>query len=108
MIDINKVSEGIDYTIISSPIDNHSDAWFVSVLRGDFAGYSIAFNHVKIDGKTGTMSFTYVAVDANDNEVRSETLDDFSGMVLEDIIKTEIANGGIEFYGADSDNETVD
>lgn len=101
MIDIDKVCEGIDYKIIShQTIDG---AWLVEILRGPYKNYTIFYNDIEINGTTGTMSFAYIAVDEHQYERRDHLIDRYAGDILEDIIRTQIANGGIEFYGKDSD-----
>jgi hypothetical protein len=104
MIDLNKVSEGVDYNIVPDMEEDH--VWAVEILRGDYADTGFIFDQVDLTQETGKVSFKLTAISLRDGSPLDSTnreLQLFAGDVLEDIIKNGIARGEIELDGKDSD-----
>ena len=104
MIDLNKVSEGVDYNIVPDMEEDH--VWAVEILRGDYADTGFIFDQVDLTQETGKVSFKLTAISLRDGSPLDSTnreLQLFAGDVLEDIIKNGIARGEIELDGEDSD-----
>lgn len=104
MINLEKVSEGIDYEIVPNVEDE--DRWAVEIIRGQYQGKGFIFDEIQIDGQSGNLSFKLTAGDLNTGEYIDTTGEDiqmFAGDVLEDIIKNGIASGAVQLNGEDSD-----
>lgn len=104
MIDLNKVSEGVDYYLVPDMEEDH--VWAVEILRGDYADTGFIFDQVDLTQETGKVSFKLTALSLRDGSPLDSTnreLQLFAGDVLEDIIKNGIARGEIELDGEDSD-----
>lgn len=104
MIDLNKVSEGIDYNIV--PNTENDDRWAVEILRGDYQATGFIFDKIEFDGTTGQLKFKLTAIDLRSGSALNSDYQDlqlYAGAVLEDIIKNGIASGAVELHGQDSD-----
>lgn len=103
MIDINKPSEGVDYIIKPLPEVDNSQAWIVEVKTGPFKGYDLLFTHMHYNGKTKSLRFQLDAVNQDESKVTPE-LEDYGFQILQDIIKTGLANGSVVLNDKDSNN----
>ena len=104
MINLEKVSEGIDYEIV--PNVEVEDRWAVQIIRGKYKGLGMVFDDIQINGKTGQLSFALSVIDiVQDDIVNSDNPDiqKFAGDIIEDIIKNGIASGAVQLNGEDSD-----
>lgn len=104
MINLDKVSEGIDYNIVSNTKDD--ERWAVEILRGDYQHIGFIYDDIQLDGTSGSLSFKLTAISLHDGTPLDSTNRDlqlYAGDVLEDIIKNGIASGAIELDGKDSD-----
>lgn len=108
MIDINKPSEGLDYTIEPLEDAGSEQAWVALVKTGNFKDVALMFTHVQYNGKEGTIKYQIdaVKVDGEDVEI-TESLQDYSFEVLQDIIRNGLANGSIVLDDKDTDNGSV-
>lgn len=104
MINLDKVSEGIDYNIVSNTEDD--ERWAVEIIRGEYQNIGFIYDDIQLDGTTGSLSFKLTAISLRDGTPLDSTNRDlqlYAGDVLEDIIKNGIASGAIELDGKDSD-----
>ena len=104
MIDLNKVSEGVDYNFV--PITKTDGKWAVEVLTGDFVNVGFLFDDVQFDKEQHNVTFKLTAISLRDGSpVNSKTpeIQQYAGEILEDIIKNGIANGMVKLDGEDSD-----
>ena len=90
-----KKSEGKDYELI--PSDEHSQAWHVRILEGDYPETvlqygAIAFNEVK-----DCMTFNFSVVSSPDADLTSEDegLQIEAGDILQEIIRQSIEDGSL-------------
>lgn len=109
MLNLDKPLEGVDYEILQAPPseDGKPDYSIVlfKILSKQWKGFIVLASGVKLDGINNKLSFSYHATDLNGQLVAStEQLSTFVAEVMEDIIRTQIANGGIEFHGQDTGN----
>ena len=58
MININKMSEGIDYEMVPSPVDNEQ-AWSIRFLTGPFVETVISFGNLQVNGKEEAINFNF-------------------------------------------------
>lgn len=109
MLDLNKPLENIDYEILQTPENKDGEVDYSLVLfkihKTPWKEFIVLASNIKLDGRKNTMSFSYHASDTTGElaEVTDE-LSHFVAAVMEDIIRTQLANGGIEFDGQDSNN----
>jgi hypothetical protein len=104
MIDVNKVSEGVDYNFM--PIAETDGRWAVEVLTGDFAKVGFLFADVQFNKEHRNVSFKLTAVDLYDGspvDTSNTKIQQYAGEILEDIIKNGISRGTVELDGEDSD-----
>ena len=96
-IDVNKISEGIDYELIPAAVDNEQ-AWDVRLLRGDFIETVIRYGNVAFDGKEKCLKFNFKIINSPDQELTTtyEPLQEHAADVLEDILEKSYHNGTLE------------
>ena len=72
-IDIDKISEGIDYELIPAAVDNEQ-AWDVRFLRGDYVETVIRYGNVAFDGKEKCLKFNFKIITSPDQELTTTRL----------------------------------
>ena len=102
MINLDKVCEGIHYTIIDVADGDPSQVWLVRILEGEFKDIVMRIDEVRIDGKHGTLQYRVDSMKDNKEIDQTEQLLDFSGDIIEDILRTQISNGSMVIDGQDS------
>lgn len=110
MINLDKVSEGVDYELIPVEYVDNQAAWDVRVLRGEFTETVIRYGTIRYDGTRDCLTFDFRVVDSPDPELSSDdiTLQDFAGQILEDVIERGMQEGYV--YGTekkDADGNTI-
>jgi hypothetical protein len=104
MINLDKMSEGVDYELIPVEYVDNEAAWDVRILRGEFTETVLRFGTIKYDGERDCLTFDFRVVDSPDGELdsSSEDLQEFSGDILEDILERGINEGWV--YGTEKKN----
>ncbi|WP_347852188.1 hypothetical protein [Planktomarina sp.] len=104
MINLDKVSEGVDYELIPVEYVDNEAAWDVRILRGEFTETVLRFGTIKYDGERDCLTFDFRVVESPDDELdsSSEDLQEFSGSILEDILERGINEGWV--YGTEKKN----
>ena len=104
MINLDKMSEGVDYELIPVEYVDNEAAWDVRILRGEFTETVLRFGTIKYDGERDCLTFDFRVVDSPDGELdsSSEDLQEFSGAILEDILERGINEGWV--YGTEKKN----
>jgi hypothetical protein len=104
MINLDKMSEGVDYELIPVEYVDNEAAWDVRILRGEFTETVLRFGTIKYDGERDCLTFDVRVVDSPDGELdsSSEDLQEFSGAILEDILERGINEGWV--YGTEKKN----
>lgn len=108
MIDIDKLSEGIDYDI--RPIDevDNEQAWQVFVKTGVYRDMVMMFTRVKFDGPNSRLTFQLDAMNLDQTTPEmTDGLKNHAADILEDIIKTNLAKGTL-VIDDDDNNATAD
>lgn len=105
MIDLNKVSEGVDYNIV--PHTQEEEVWAVEIIRGQYEGLGLIFEDIKFDRTYLSFKLSTISLEDGSAVEQDEQLKTYAGDVIEDIIKNAIANGTIDLSesedGKDSD-----
>lgn len=93
-IDLNKMSEGIDYEVIPAAVDNEQ-AWDIRFLRGDFVETVIRYGAISFDGKEKCLRFNFTIISSPDPDLDTTyvPLQEFAADVLEDVLEKSHANG---------------
>jgi len=95
LIDIEKLSENVDYELV--PVDNvdNEQAWDVRILTGDFVETKLRFGNISFDGKRDCLTFNFTIVYSPDPEltVESVELQEYAGKILEDILEKAVNEG---------------
>jgi len=95
MIDIDKVSEDVDYKLI--PVDDaeNDQAWEIRILRGPFVETVLRYGNVSFDGKNDCLRFNFMITYSPDPDLTTENveLQNFAGEILEDIIERAYNEG---------------
>jgi len=104
MINLDKVSEGVDYELIPVEYVDNEAAWDVRILRGEFTETVLRFGTIKYDGERDCLTFDFRVVESPDSDLdsSSEDLQEFSGAILEDILERGINEGWV--YGTEKKN----
>jgi len=104
MINLDKMSEGVDYELIPVEYVDNEAAWDVRILRGEFTETVLRFGTIKYDGERDCLTFDFRVVESPDDELdsSSEDLQEFSGSILEDILERGINEGWV--YGTEKKN----
>ena len=94
-LNINKVSEGIDYQLV--PVDDspNDQAWEVRILTGEFTETVIRYGNVAFNEIKDCLTFNFMVRYSPDSELDSENLalQERAGEILEDILETAYAEG---------------
>jgi hypothetical protein len=96
-IDVDKISEGIDYELIPAAVDNEQ-AWDVRFLRGDFVETVIRYGNVSFDGTEDCLKFNFLIISSPDPELKTTyvPLQEHAADVLEDILEKSYHNGTLQ------------
>lgn len=110
MINIDKVSEGVDYELIPVEYVDNQAAWDVRILRGTFTETVLRYGTIKFDGERDCLTFDFRVVSSPDPDISSDVVDlqSFAGDILEDIIERGLNEGWI--YGTekkDTNGDTI-
>jgi hypothetical protein len=94
MINIDKMSEGIDYEMVPSPIENEQ-AWCIRFLAGPFVETVISFGNLQVDGKEEAINFNFSVIESpiEDLNPDNQDLQQWCGSVLHDVLDMAIAKG---------------
>lgn len=106
MIDVDKVSEDVDYQLI--PVDDvdNQQAWEIRILRGPFVETVLRFGNVSFDGEQDCLRFNFIISYSPDPELTTENveLQNFAGEILEDIIEKAYNEGWLVTKDRDSES----
>jgi hypothetical protein len=108
MINIDKVSEGIDYELIPVEYVGNEAAWDIRILRGEFIESVIRYGTIRFDGERDCLTFDFRVVDSPDPELSSENADlqDYAGRLLEDVLERGVHEGWV--YGTDRPSDSAE
>jgi hypothetical protein len=97
MIDVNKISEGVDYELIPAAQTNEQ-AWWIRMLTGPFPETVISFGNLSVDGKDESIHFNFSVVESPDPELSpdNEALQQYCGMVLHDVIEMSMSRDEVQ------------
>lgn len=94
-IDLDKVSEGVDYSLIPVEDSPNEQAWDVRILRGEFVETVIRYGNVAFNEVKDCLTFNFKVVFSPDGDLTSENVDlqEFAADILEDILEKAHAEG---------------
>jgi len=97
MINLDKISEGIDYELIPVEYVDHEAAWDVRILRGEFTESIIRYGTISFDGERDCLTFDFRVVTTPHSELDSSNveLQEVAGGILEDILARGISEGWV-------------
>ena len=105
MIDINKLSEGIDYTIEKLDFFDNSQAWKASIISAPFKGLNLIFSNVQYDGGSNHLRYKLIVLDNYMQTLETtDEIEDYSFRVIEDIIRNGLVSGSVVLDDTDSNN----
>jgi hypothetical protein len=94
-INVDKVSEGVDYELI--PVDDspNDQAWDIRILRGDFTETVIRYGNVAFNEIKDCLTFNYKVVYTPDPFLTSDDvqLQEYAADILEDVLERAYAEG---------------
>ena len=104
MINVNKVSEGVDYELIPVEYVDNEAAWDLRILRGEFTESVLRYGTITFDGVRDCLAFDFRVVDSPDPDLDSsnEVLQEFAALMLGDILERGISEGWV--YGTEKKN----
>lgn len=90
MINVDKLSEGIDYELIPSPENEQS--WWIRVLSGPYVETVIQFGAISINGPEEAINYNFEIIETPDDSLTpdDEDFQQFTGLVLHDVIEMAI------------------
>lgn len=94
-LDVNKVSEGVDYKLIPVEDSPNEQAWEIRILRGEFTETVIRYGNVAFDGNRDCLTFNFMVSYSPDEDLTSENvaLQERAADILEDILEKAHAEG---------------
>ena len=97
VININKMSEGIDYQLIPSTAENEQ-AWWVRLLSGPYVETVVSFGNLRVNGKEEQIHFNFSIIESPIDNINSDDpeLQNWCGSVLHDVLDKHIANDAVE------------
>ena len=90
MINVDKLSEGIDYELIPSPENEQS--WWIRVLSGPYVETVIQFGAISINGPEEAINYNFEIIETPGDSLTpdNEDFQQFTGLVLHDVIEMAI------------------
>lgn len=90
MIDVDRLSEKVDYELIPSPENEQS--WNIRVLSGPYVETIIQFGAISIDGKNESINYNFDIIETPDDtlSVDDPNFQQFTGLVLTSVIEDAI------------------
>ena len=90
MINVDKLSEGVDYELIPSPENEQS--WWIRVLTGPYVETVIQFGAISINGPEEAINYNFEIIETPDDSLTpdDENFQQFTGLVLHDVIEMAI------------------
>ena len=109
MINLNKLSEGIDYELIPVDYVDNAAAWDVRILRGEFTETVIRYGTIRFDGAWEQLRFDFRVVTTPDPSLDSSVreLQEFAADILEDILERGLSEGWVYSKEKDDDGNPV-
>ena len=95
MVDINKLSEGLDYDLVPVVTEDNQQGWDVRIITGDYVETVVRFGNISFDHTTECLNFNFdIIYTPNDNITLEDfTLQEYCGKILEDILENSLATG---------------
>ena len=92
VININKMSEGLDYELIPAKIENEQ-AWWVRLLSGPYVETVVSFGNLRVNGKEEQIHFNFTVVESPIDGLSPDDVDfqNYVGSVLHDVLDNAIA-----------------
>lgn len=105
MINLDKVSEGIDYELIPVEYVDNEAAWDIRILRGEFTETVIRYGTIRFDGERDCLTFDFRVVSTPHFDLDSNNTDlqEFTADILEDIIERGLREGWV--YGTEKKDQ---
>ena len=93
MINIDKLSEGVDYELIPSTESANDQAWWIRFLSGPFVETVVQFGNVRVNGKQEQIHFNFTVVESPIDGLSPDDVDfqNYVGSVLHDVLDNAIA-----------------
>ena len=90
MINVDKLSEGVDYKLIPSPENEMS--WWVRILTGPFVETVVQFGAISINGPDEAIHYNFEIIETQDDSLTpdNEDFQKFTGLILHDVIEMAI------------------
>lgn len=109
MINLNKLSEGVDYELIPVEYVDNQSAWDVRILRGIYTESVIRYGTIKFDGERECLTFDFRVVTSPDPDLDSNDTDlqEFAADILEDILERGLREGWVYSKEKDNDGNSV-
>ena len=103
MINVDKMSEGIDYELIPSSVQNEQ-AWWIRILRGPFVETVVSFGNIRVNGKEEQIHFNFTVVQTpiDGLDPKNQQLQDWCGSILHDVLDRHIASNSVVMTEVDS------
>lgn len=97
MINIDKLSEGVDYELIPGAVENEQ-AWWIRFLSGPFVETVVSFGNLQIDGKQEQINFNFTIQESpmEDLTPDNKDLQQWCGSVLHDVLDMAIAKDEVQ------------
>ena len=107
-INVNKMSEGIDYELIPAQSD-YDQAWNVRLLTGEFVETVISYGAISFDGRTKNLRFNFYLISSPDPDLSTTYVpfQEHAANVLEDILEKSHHEGTLLAKEVDELGEEV-
>lgn len=107
MINITKLSEGLDYEFVIPRDVEDDQAWEVKILTGYYTETIIRYGAIRYDGRTDGLTFDFAVIFSpieglsadEDQDLQSE-----AGDILYDILDNAAANGSLRWRDVDGND----
>jgi|TARA_B110000858_G_scaffold2888_1_gene3351 hypothetical protein len=95
-MDINRLSEGVDYEFVPAATDDQ--AWQVRMLTGPFPETVVQFGQLRVDGTEESIHFDFSIIETpqSDLDISNEELQQCLGSVLFYILEDSLTKGDAE------------
>lgn len=92
-----RMTEGIDYELIPSEVDN-DQAWDIRILKGEFVETVYRYGNISIDGESDELRYNFVIISTpmDDLTIDNVELQNIIGDILVAVIENAAKDGSLQ------------
>ena len=99
------MTEGVDYELTPCDQVENDQAWDIRVLRGEFVESVLRFGNISFNEENDCLNFNFLVISSPNSSAteENETLQIFSGDILQSVLEDAIKNDALLTKEKDED-----